>query len=656
MSLDFNKWTVKAQDALNAAREVAVEYQQQELDVEHLLLAMLRQNDGTTAPLLGKIGASPQTMARDLEGELSKRPKVAGVEPATMLSVRLAGNGRDGQGGVLGAANKAMAQLKDDFLASEHLLLGISDDKGFAGGLLKSSGATREAILQALAQIRGGQRVTDQNPEEKYQALEKFTRDLTAEARRGKMDPVIGRDEEIRRVVQVLSRRTKNNPVLIGEPGVGKTAIVEGLAQRVANGDVPETLADKKVLSLDLGALIAGAKYRGEFEDRLKAVLKEIERADGQIVLFIDEMHTLVGAGAAEGAVDAANLLKPMLARGELRCVGATTLSEYRKYIEKDAALERRFQPIYVGEPSVEDTIAILRGLKERYEVHHHVRITDAALVSAAVLSNRYLTDRFLPDKAIDLVDEAASKLRIEIASMPTEIDEIERRILQLDIEREALSRETKGGLFAKQSDAATAERLEAIERQLADLREESSHAQSAVAERKRRDWPRFGFEGAVGNRAIRDRARHAKRRFGQRRRSCVMGLCRSCSAIWKSICAICRSGRAPGRCSKRKSTPRISPKSSPNGRACRSRAWSKARCRNCCKWKTICAGASSARKTLWSPWLMPCAAVAPGCPTRIGLWVRSCFWGRPASAKPNWRALWPSFCSTTSAPWCAST
>ena len=476
MALDFNKWTVKAQEALQGAREVAVEYQQQEIDVEHLLLAMLRQNEGTTAPLLGKVGASPQTMARELEGELSKRPKVAGVEPASMLSVRLAGNGRDGQGGVLGAASKAMGQLKDEFLSTEHLLLGVAEDKGFAGGLLKSSGAGREAVLQALAQIRGGQRVTDQNPEEKYQALEKFTRDLTREAQNGKLDPVIGRDEEIRRVVQVLSRRTKNNPVLIGEPGVGKTAIVEGLAQRVSNGDVPETLKDKKVLSLDLGALIAGAKYRGEFEDRLKAVLKEIERSDGAIILFIDEMHTLVGAGAAEGAVDAANLLKPMLARGELRCVGATTLDEYRKHIEKDAALERRFQPIYVGEPSVEDTIAILRGLKEKYEVHHHVRIQDAALVAAAVLSNRYLTDRFLPDKAIDLVDEAASKLRIEIASMPTEIDEIERRILQLDIEREALSRETKGGLFGGgQTNDATKERLENIERQLAELREQSS-------------------------------------------------------------------------------------------------------------------------------------------------------------------------------------
>ncbi len=390
MAIDFNKWTVKAQEALEGARETTVEYGHQEMDVEHLFLALLRQNEGTTAPILGKIGASAPALSRELEQELARRPKIAGAELGRGLTVRLGGPGRDGQGGVLGAAQKSAAQLKDDFLSTEHLLLGISDDKGFSGGLLKSSGAAHPAILQALAQIRGGQRVTDQNPEEKYQALEKFTRDLTAEAARGKLDPVIGRDEEIRRVMQVLSRRTKNNPVLIGEPGVGKTAVVEGLAQRIAAGDVPETLQGKKVLSLDLGALIAGAKYRGEFEDRLKAVLKEIERSDGQIVLFIDEIHTLVGAGAAEGAVDAANLLKPMLARGELRCVGATTLDEYRKYIEKDAALERRFQPIHVGEPSVEDTIAILRGLKERYEVHHHVRIKDSALVAAATLSNRY--------------------------------------------------------------------------------------------------------------------------------------------------------------------------------------------------------------------------------------------------------------------------
>jgi ATP-dependent Clp protease ATP-binding subunit ClpB len=480
MAIDFNKWTVKAQEAIEAGREIAVEYGHQEIDVEHLFLGLLRQNDGTTAPLLNKIGASSGNLTRELESELAKRPKIAGADLGRGLSTRLGGNGRDGQGGALGAAQKAVAQLKDEFLSTEHLLLGIAEDKGFSGGLLKSSGASRDGILTALSQIRGGQRVTDQNPEERYQALEKYTRDLTAEAARGKIDPVIGRDEEIRRVMQVLSRRTKNNPVLIGEPGVGKTAIVEGLAQRVASGDVPETLKDKKVLSLDLGALIAGAKYRGEFEDRLKAVLKEIERSNGQIILFIDEMHTLVGAGAAEGAVDAANLLKPMLARGELRCVGATTLNEYRKYIEKDAALERRFQPIYVGEPTVEDTIAILRGLKEKYEVHHQVRIKDAALVAAATLSNRYLTERFLPDKAIDLIDEAASKLRIEIASMPTEIDEIMRRIMQLEIEREALSRETKGvNLFGTQSNAATKERLEAIEKQLADLKEESSQMQA---------------------------------------------------------------------------------------------------------------------------------------------------------------------------------
>jgi ATP-dependent Clp protease ATP-binding subunit ClpB len=475
MAIDFNKWTVKAQEALGEAREIAVEFSHQEIDVEHLLLGLLRQSDGTTTPILGKIGANVATIARELESELAKRPKVSGVEPGRGLSIRLGGNGRDGNGGVLKNAQNAMGTLKDEFLSTEHLLIGIAEENGFSGGLLKNNGATKQAILQALAQIRGGARVTDQNPEEKYQALEKFTRDLTADARRGKIDPIIGRDEEIRRVVQVLSRRTKNNPVLIGEPGVGKTAIVEGLAQRIASGDVPETLKDKKVLSLDLGALIAGAKYRGEFEDRLKSVLKEIERANGEIVLFIDEMHTLVGAGAAEGAVDAANLLKPMLARGELRCVGATTLDEYRKYIEKDAALERRFQPVYVGEPTVADTIAILRGLKEKYEVHHQVRITDAALVAAATLSNRYLTERFLPDKAIDLVDEAASKLRIEISSVPQEIDEINRRITGLEIEREAISRESKGFKLFGGGEDQNKERLENLDRQIAELREESS-------------------------------------------------------------------------------------------------------------------------------------------------------------------------------------
>ncbi len=478
MALDLNKWTVKAGESLQSAQSLAAQYQHQEIDVEHLLLALLRQNEGTTTPLLQKLEANVATLTREVESELARRPKIQGVESGRTLSTRLGGANRDGQGGAIGAVDKAMRDLKDEYLSTEHLLIGISLDKGFAGGLLKQNGVTHETILNALAQVRGGQRVTDQNPEEKYEALEKFTRDLTGDARKGKLDPVIGRDEEIRRVIQVLSRRTKNNPVLIGEPGVGKTAIVEGLAQRIARGDVPETLKDKRVLSLDLGALIAGAKYRGEFEDRLKAVLKEITRSEGEIILFIDEIHTLVGAGAAEGAVDAANLLKPMLARGELRCVGATTLDEYRKHIEKDAALERRFQPITVGEPSVEDTIAILRGLKEKYEVHHKVRIKDAALVSAAVLSNRYISDRFLPDKAIDLMDEAASKLRIEIASMPTEIDEAMRRIMQLEIEREALNRELKGSGFITSSESSTRsvtqERLERIERELADLQEKS--------------------------------------------------------------------------------------------------------------------------------------------------------------------------------------
>ena len=477
MAMDLNRWTVNAGAALQEAQSLAAQYQHQEIDVEHLLLALLGQSEGTTTPLLQKLEANVGHLQHELEGELARRPKQVGVESGRMMSTRLGGPNRDGAGGVIGQAQRAMEQLKDEYLSTEHLLIGATNDNGFAGGLLKQNGVTHEKILNALSQVRGGARVTDQNPEEKFQALEKYTRDLTADARRGKMDPVIGRDEEIRRVIQVLSRRTKNNPVLIGEPGVGKTAIVEGLAQRVANGDVPETLRDKRVLSLDLGALIAGAKYRGEFEDRLKAVLKEITRSEGQIVLFIDEMHTLVGAGAAEGAVDAANLLKPMLARGELRCVGATTLDEYRKYIEKDAALERRFQPIKVGEPTVEDTIAILRGLKEKYEVHHHVRIKDAALVAAAVLSNRYLPDRFLPDKAIDLMDEAASKLRIEIASMPVEIDDIERRVVQLEIEREALNRELKGSSLYNNSsgESATRERLERIERELAELQEKSS-------------------------------------------------------------------------------------------------------------------------------------------------------------------------------------